>query len=595
MILKKIQFTIVLILPILISAQNFGSKNSKTFYHDKINSIYNLAVSDISMAQRELSLLRKEADQINNPDLLVEVLALEAEIYRAVGDNVHLKLSYYQTLSWKNGKTPLMQKMLIKHLSAFNEGINKNYELQEKILLDVNKTAIKNHFQYLEPKSHYSLGKFYTSQSKYALAREHFEIAKVLFLKNGFPNISMETNTNLGINYFWEGKYQQALNCFHESKEYASKLKTKKMYANALLNLGEAHLFIEGQSDSAKFYLNSFVKLRDKTDIRDLFQAYYNLEEYFNLKKNKDSAYFYANLSHQVDNKIKEDRRVVVNQEIDLLYKKLNKQRKASQKINYQKNLLYIFAVSGGFLVLIIIIALYTITEKNKSNQILTIQKADINTQKNLIKQTLKEKDLLLKEIHHRVKNNLQIVSSLLSLKTKNLKDRESIEAIDECKERIHAIALIHQKLYLDKSFAKINMQDYLDDLLKQIGKSLNKEMDDIKILLKTNEIVLNIDTVVPLGLIVSELITNAFKYAFADIKEGKLKVEISEIEDDNFQLLVKDNGHGMQEGFNFLESKTLGVEIVQALTEQLEGELSYKSGENGTSIRIKFKELKNI
>ncbi len=195
-----------------------------------------------------------------------------------------------------------------------------------------------------------------------------------------------------------------------------------------------------------------------------------------------------------------------------------------------------------------------------------------------IIDDSLKEKELLLKEIHHRVKNNLQIISSLLSLQSKNIDDVKAKQAIFEGKERIQAIALIHQKLYLNNSFATIKMNEYLQDLVEQLGKSYSNENNGIQILLKTNDIILNIDTVVPLGLIICELTTNAFKYAFENKSEGKLKVEINHSENGHYILNVKDDGNGMKENFDFLNSKTLGVEIVTALTEQLDGSISYKS-----------------
>lgn len=568
--------------------------NISNYDQQKIASFYELIISDVYQAEKEIEVFKKLKENTDNVNLKIEILAVEAEMYRSKGDFVHMKLSLYQTLSFSNSEINIYQRILLKHLNALNEGIKENKKLQEKYLLESLKSAKKNNFRFLEAKANFSLGKFYTNENYYKKATKHLNDALVLFKELNYKNLQYETKMNQGICLFWEGKYEQALSVFHQAKNYASQLNQKKCYANSLLNIGEANLYIEGKSDSSILYFRKFLALKKDADIRDIYHCYWNMEEYFLLKKNTDSAYHYLKLAYDVDSKIKDSRRDKNIQEIDKLYKKVQLQKELEDESKHHELLKVIFGLSGIFLILVVFVFIYIINEKSKLNSLLMQQNDDILQQQQLLNSTLNEKELLLKEIHHRVKNNLQIISSLLSLQSFNMEDEKAKFAIFEAKERISAIALIHQKLYSNKTFASIEMNTYLIDLIEQLSNSYNDKKENIKISLKSTDIILNLDTVVPLGLIVCELITNAFKYAFINKNEGNLKIEINHAEDDYFVLTVKDDGSGMAENFAFLESKTLGVEIITALTEQLDGKLSYKSDASGTSIKVKFKEIKN-
>lgn len=560
----------------------------------QIAKLHELIVIDVDSAEREILKLKKEIADDRSPNINIEVLNLEAELYRSTGDYVHMKLAYYQGLSFKNHETAPYQQLLLKHMGAINEGVKGNLEKQLKILREVNREAREGGYTFLEAKSHFSIAKYYINKALYDEAQVHLKKTGELFLKAGYKVKHFETNISQGITAYWKEDYRESLKFFHKTRAFAEENRYTKCYANTLLNLAEAHLFIEGNRDSARYYFSRFLKNKDQADIRDVFNCYWSMEEFYTQENNNDSAYHYLKLAYQTDSRIKEERRTKTNAEIDMLYRKLQDQRKFQDESKHQELLKIIFAFCGLFLILVILVFWFLLNEKGRLNKTLSDQNDEISLKNKIIDEALKEKELLLKEIHHRVKNNLQIISSLLSLQTKNITDEKARSAILEGKERIQAIALIHQKLYLDNSFATIEMEEYLGDLVRQLSNSYNAKSAKIDITLKTNGIILNIDTVVPLGLIICELMTNSFKYAFENKSGGKLKIEINHAENDSYVLHVKDNGVGMKENFNFLESKTLGVEIITALTEQLDGEISYRSDEKGTAIKIKFKESKN-
>lgn len=558
----------------------------------KIASLYELIIIDTDLAEQKIDSLKKAVEKLDNNELIIDVLLLEGEMYRSKGDFVHMKLSYYQGLSWKDSKTHPYYRLFLSYFAALNQGIKGDLKNQEFLLKSVLAKAKKEHFLFLEAATNRVLGKHYTVIEKCKLAEKHYSESRILYKKLGYELLNFDLQISLGISAFWAEDYQTSLNYFRKAVDFANEKKFPKCQANAIISLAEAHLFIPGNIDSARYYLAEFEKYKKQADIRDLLNFYWAKEHYFSKKGQADSAYWYLNEQVELDEEIRSKMNHATATEIDNVFKKLQNERNLRNERNTQKNFKLVFGFIGLILLGSLFVLWLIIKEKSRYNFVLMAQKDEILHKKKQIDQALKEKELLLKEIHHRVKNNLQIISSLLSLQSKNIDDEKAKQAILEGKERIQAIALIHQKLYLDETFARIDMQDYLGDLIGQLGKSYNDKLQYINLSVNTNDIILNIDTVVPLGLIISELTTNAFKYAFGGKEEGKLKIVIRKVDENMYELLVKDNGVGMLDDFDFLNSETLGMEIVSALTDQLEGKISYKSNENGTSIRITFKEI---
>ena len=203
-----------------------------------------------------------------------------------------------------------------------------------------------------------------------------------------------------------------------------------------------------------------------------------------------------------------------------------------------------------------------------------------------LVKKSLEEKDLLLKEIHHRVKNNLQIISSLLNLQKNYVTSRECSSVLDESQNRVHSMALIHEKLYQTENLTQISFADYVHDLSSFLFRSYGVENTKVKFNVNS-EAFLNIDTAIPCGLIVSELISNALKYAFAQRPAGEIFIETRQ-ENGTFELWVKDDGIGFPEDLDFRNTQSLGMRLVNSLTRQLQGKIELQRA-CGTCFRISF------
>ena len=198
------------------------------------------------------------------------------------------------------------------------------------------------------------------------------------------------------------------------------------------------------------------------------------------------------------------------------------------------------------------------------------------------------ENELLLKEIHHRVKNNLQTISSLLNLQSESIKDDAAYDAVQESKNRVASMALIHQKLYQGENLAAVEMKDYFMTISKAIKESFGEKARNIDLQIEMPELELDVDTAVPIGLITNELLTNALKHAFIKKASGNIQISLKRNEAE-LELKIQDNGNGHTTA-SISDEQGFGTLLVQLLTAQLGGQLQ-KTSNNGTTIVLKFQE----
>jgi PAS domain S-box-containing protein len=220
----------------------------------------------------------------------------------------------------------------------------------------------------------------------------------------------------------------------------------------------------------------------------------------------------------------------------------------------------------------------------------LTLFTRNITSRKNYeekIKRSLTEKEILLKEVHHRVKNNLQITSSILNLQASKITDVKMLEILRDSQQRIKSMSLIHELLYQTNDFSKINFSEYVNKIVSNLISSYSKK-NDIELTLNIENVFLDLDASIPCGLIVNELVTNSLKYAFQKSNNNQLKISLKQIKQ-QIELEISDNGPGLPNKFNFRKTKSLGLQLVVALVEQLEGEIHLQNT-NGASFKITFK-----
>ena len=244
------------------------------------------------------------------------------------------------------------------------------------------------------------------------------------------------------------------------------------------------------------------------------------------------------------------------------------------QQLKKQKSSQTLISVIAALLSLLLLVLYITYQNNNKKNQLLEEQN--------------KEKEFLLKEIHHRVKNNLGIISSLLDLQSAEMRDPKVVEAIHESQNRVYSMSMIHQKLYQGKNLSAIEMKDYFIELSDHILDSFGLK-NRVEFGFNMEEIELDVDTAIPLGLIVNELITNALKHAFPKDKKGRIDLYFRKTDDGKIRLEVADNGVGIEKIVEGKEKKSgFGTKLIGLLVQQLDANVS-RNSDSGTSVRIEF------
>lgn len=206
------------------------------------------------------------------------------------------------------------------------------------------------------------------------------------------------------------------------------------------------------------------------------------------------------------------------------------------------------------------------------------------------MEQSLKEKEVLLKEVHHRVKNNMQVISSILNLQSSYVSDEYTLSLLKESQNRIKTMAYIHESLYQNKSFTSVNFSEYVNTLVNNIVQSYTYNGEKVKLIMNIEKVNLSLDSSIPAGLIINELITNAIKHAFPADRNGIISFTLR-TENNYVFLELKDDGVGFAPGIDFENSNSLGLQLVNTLIEQIEGKLNFKSEQDqGTEVSVKFK-----
>jgi len=230
---------------------------------------------------------------------------------------------------------------------------------------------------------------------------------------------------------------------------------------------------------------------------------------------------------------------------------------------------------------------------QNKENKLLQAVVRDITERKRneeKIKASLEEKEVLLKEIHHRVKNNLQVISSLLRLQSRYITDPQILEMLQESQNRVQSMALVHEQLYQSADLSRIDFADYIHSLTSHLYQAYEGNAKRAKLLINVTPVLLNIDTAVPCGLIINELVSNSLKYAFPGNNMGNIQIDFQNSLDNPQELCltVQDNGIGFPKAIDFRNSGTLGLRLVCSLVRQLVGNIELEN-DLGTMFIIKF------
>lgn len=409
-------------------------------------------------------------------------------------------------------------------------------------------------------------------------------------------SLGMNINlSNIGSIYINLGKLDSAKLFYDHSYQMAQIAKNPQMimtscsdYANYYKAVNKVHL-------AAQWSKKTLAIAEDYEDLNILLVTYKQLAEIYEHQNILDSCLFFhkkwIGLS-KITNRQKNEKlaleieaEFLVNEKENELFH-LKEKNKIEQHNNQLKDYFQWASILGLFCVLTFTLTILRL--RNQKNKKLADSLVQINQQN-------KEKDLLLKEIHHRVKNNLQVITSLLSLQSYNIADPTTKELFSQSQHRINSMAMIHEMLYQSNDFSKINYKNYLEQLLDKLISSFKGNNHNIQVDLDVPKFFLNIDTAVPLGLLINEIITNALKYGLPDDQAGILSVKMKSLDSPNFLLEIGDNGLGYSGDFKSQKHNSLGLRLIQQLTIQLNGTIEKDLNKAGTHYVLQFQEIEAI
>lgn len=564
--------------------------------------------------------------------------------------NKQFKTALSQAISITNGKSSLPFSLEALHIAC---ELNDDFNIAQsyiEISHDYEKMGdLSNALQYviMAAKKYEAIGKkeetgmvynrigsIYLLQGNQNLAISYMAKAMALHREMGADKSYADDLNNLGEIYRLKKQFGNALNCFVKADSIFFQKKDTISYAYVLGNIGLVYA-ARNQMDSANYFLSEASNiLHQKKDFypvtiylietaniyfergnieealkkanealnisaRENFREQLRdvnklLSEIYVQEQDYKNAYtalneYYHSKDSLSNNKIIGD---MAEMRADYEVSKKETEIKGLQAINQLRNRINIGLGAGFLLVTLLTIILIRLNKKvSLANHLLSVQKKELEQKNEIIRISLIEKETLLKEIHHRVKNNLQIISSLLNLQSLHVKDKKAIEAFEESQRRLHSIALVHQKLYQNDNFANINIKEYIGDMIASIHQLFHLKAKNIHYQLNIADVNLNIDTSVPLGLIINELVTNAFKYAFNKVSEGIISINLDKKDEHSFRLIVKDNGPGLPENLKIEESESLGLKLVGILIRQLEGTIEIRSND-GAEFCMNFIEI---
>lgn len=511
---------------------------------------------------------------------------------------------------------------------------NGNYDKAIQYFLQALKTSEEIGDGFGRMEANYSISWAHLDQQRYEPALQYLKIAEGLNEKLPFSNISLNIYNHFGVIYRQRGDFKTAKHYLEKGiRRSTNKLEYQGLNITLINNLAAVYAK-EGQKEKAIqlqeqalarsraidnylrelqslfglaktygtdnlpkaiFYSNQAVllarakgahrqEMRYLKDLTELYKTQGNYREALATKEREHAladSFFYKSMSQHID---------ALKSEYELSKSKarvkelslVNKQNELELK---QSSLIRNVTFAGIILLLIILGLLYNQYRINQRNN------TEIAQKNRSLQLLVNEKEWLLKEIHHRVKNNLQIITSLLNSQSIYLKDKAALSAIRESQNRVHAMALLHQNLYQSDRLSSIPMDRYIADIVDYLIDSFEYR-GRLKKNLAVTTVELDATLAVPLGLIINEAVTNSLKYAFPAQQQGMIAVGLDAVEGNAYRLTISDNGIGLPTDFDPRQSRSLGLTLIRGLSKQIGGNLQITS-QNGVQIALTFNETK--
>lgn len=440
-----------------------------------------------------------------------------------------------------------------------------------------------------------NIGSMYQSKkqadSALLFAQKCFDLAKKLNRTDDMAGAS----GNKGEALFALGRFEESEMAFKEGYRLAKTSDCHNCMPGILHGLAELYVQKKQYSQALELLYTAVEMCRTGNKTQQLTRLYNDLSDCYRAMGDFRMALKYRDSLNELSDKVLNEENIRQINELSTVYETAEKEKKIlaldleknssiAEALRRKEERNY-FIIATLLVTALAVVAFRAYASNKKKKELL-------NRQNIVIEASLRDKEILLKEIHHRVKNNLQMVSSLLSLQTDYIKDEYALDAVKESRNRVHSMALIHQNLYQEDNLTGIAVDEYIGKLCDNLFQSYNIKPGRVNLVKEVEALTLDVDVVVPLGLIINELITNCLKYAFPGNREGMIKLILKE-DNKQLRLFVYDNGIGfLKNPVNEVPS-TFGFKMIHAFVQKMKGQLNIYT-EDGARVEIILKEYKH-
>jgi len=540
----------------------------------------NLLKLDIESKQTILSILDNNYAMLELYDKQIEIRRVKREL--GLTDNVAFYDIYASLGQYRKAMRDYMteEKKVLKDDDYYGQAIYNN-TIGNYLRLDKSTSTALSYFKKAE-----GLIKVFLSDVTNQHSDKEIADGRIL---NGL------IIGNIGKSHVQLGEYEKAIPFLEESREIIKKYNKSKFSSDIIENtlaLAECYLKLDDYAKATDYLSDDLSPIKSENILkrnRIYADYYFKTGDFKNstvyLKKNIRIRDSIDALASNIKN---QQLTSVVAQDLENSRKTMEQQKaqleESRKDIKARDDKISLVFVSLIFTLIGFAGLVYAYLKSIKNQRLIAEQKF-------IIENSLVEKDSLLKEIHHRVKNNLQMVSSLLSLQTKNTRSKAAIAALEEGKSRVKAMALIHQKLYQNDDLSVIEMQGYIESLINSIQSVYKKGGHSINITIDAEGVELDIDRAIPFGLILNELVSNSFKYAFPnDDSDGKIYIHLRKIAGQEGFFEYTDNGIGLPEDSDERASSSMGIRLMSRLANQLQTSMNTDKTQDGVRFWFNFK-----
>ncbi len=435
-----------------------------------------------------------------------------------------------------------------------------------------------------------NLATMYNYSGSFSKALRMMKKVNAYYTENGPKAREALSLMNLALLHGRMGKPQESLGYNQKALTIYSELGSKFKVCGIQLTIGQAYFDMRQLAPAEEWIYKALSGAQHLENYELIYRAYsllYKLKEkqgkykealeYSLLFKNASDSVFIANQESQLNeleakyqDEKKENELLQLNAENEL----------KNQKIKKQENQTYLLTMAVVLLLVLIFFGFNSYRTKQKNNLVL-------QEKNGIIQDALNQREELLKEIHHRVKNNLQFISSLLNMQSRHVSDPKALQVLQESKNRINSMSMVHQRLYQEDDLTGVYMPTYLSNLLQSLKHSYHTTGAEVQVELNADKLNLDVDIAMPIGLIINELVTNIFKYAFNEQKDPKIWVSL-QADAQSIKLKVVDNGKGLSPNFDDTATKGFGLQLVKSLAKKLGTVVTFKN-DNGMAVSLAF------